>query len=90
MYMPPHDQHRKMFSKPLNRSNKEQIIRSLLQGHGKFSWRKADIKGEYILDGFKKNKINLNKVEFKLLEVEKTEDNGKEKSTRTSSTSYNI
>ena len=91
VYMPPHDQYRRMFSKPLNRSNKKQIIRSLLQGQGKFSWRKADIKGEYILDRFKKNKINLSEVEFKLLEVEKTKDSGKEKSTRrTSSTSYNI
>ena len=80
--MPPHDQYRRMFSKPLNRSNK---------GQGKFSWRKADIKGEYILEGFKKNKINLSEVEFKLLEVEKTEDSGKEKSTRrTSSTFYKI
>ena len=90
VYMPPHDQYRRIFSKPLNRSNKEQII-SLLQGQGKFSWWKAGIKGEYILEGFKKNKINLSEVEFKLLEVEKTKDSGKEKSTRrTSSTSYNI
>ena len=89
--MPPHDQYKRMFSKPLNRSNKEQIIRSLIQGQGKFSWRKVDIKGEYILDGFRKNKINLSEVEFKLLEVEKTEDSGKEKTTRrTSSTSYKI
>ena len=70
IYVPNRESIRKIFATPLTKENKEELLRTLLEGNTKITWEHPQVTRDMLIQAIQKKQLVLDVFRFKMVPMQ--------------------